>query len=87
MESFGDIIQSQPEKKKGSERADVLKYFVANLKNKNKKPFSARMIAIKLAHLSLKDLYYFKSVCSDIDNRSGNTAMNKYFWWSLKSDK
>lgn len=68
-----------------SERAELLSYFVENIKNKDDKPFNARMIAVKLSHLSVQDLYYFKSVCKDIYNRQGQTALNKYFWWSIKA--
>jgi len=83
MESISSIIKL-PVKKKGSERAELIKFFVDNLKQKNGKPFSARMIAIKLSHLSLEDIRYFISMCKDIKNRRGQEAMQKYFWFSIK---
>ena len=75
-----------PEKKKGSERADVISFFVENLRNKDGKKFPARMIAIKLSHIPTKDLYYIKSVFQDTSNRKGIESANKEFWWSLKSN-
>lgn len=88
MESLDQLILNKQLKKekKTSERAELLRYFVDTLRNKNKKPFPARMIAIKLSHIPTKDLYYFISVCKDIDNRRGRDAMSKFFWWSLKSN-
>ena len=68
-----------------SERAEVIKFFVDNLKGKTGKPFSARMIAVKLSHFKLGDLYYFMSVCKDIQKCKGQESFQKYFWWSIKS--
>jgi len=87
MEQIDKIILNKQLKKekKTSERAELISFFVDNLRNKNNKSFSARMIAIKLSHIPTKDLYYFISVCKDIDNRRGRDAMGKFFWWSLKS--
>ena len=71
-------------KKSRSERAELIQYFVDRLRNKDNKPFSARMIAIKLSHLSLEDLYYLKSTFQDTYNRKGIESAQKYFWWSIK---
>lgn len=67
-----------------SERAELIQYFVDRLRNKDNKPFSARLIAIKLSHLSLEDLYYLKSTFQDTYNRKGIESAQKYFWWSIK---
>lgn len=84
MEQISNLIKI-PERKKTSERAEAIKYFVENLRNKNNKPFPAKMIAIKLSHLEVKDIYYMQSLYKDIQNRRGNEAAQKWFFWSLKS--
>ena len=81
MEQINNLLRIE---KKGNERADLIKFFVDNLKQKNKKPFSARMIAIKMSHLSLQDIRYMISVFKDIQNRKGNISAQKWFFWSLK---
>ena len=57
---------------------DYLDRLLDNLKQKNKKPFPARTIAIKLSHIST-----FK----DMQNRNGLVSASKWFWWSLKPIK
>lgn len=83
MEEIKNIIQI-PEQKKTSERAELLKFFVDTLRNKNKKPFSAKMIAIKLSHIPTKDLYYMISIFKDAQNRKGLDYASKWFWYSIK---
>lgn len=62
-----------------SERAELIRFFVDNLRNKDGKPFPARLIAVKLGHLKeLKDLYYLKSICLQSSN------FGKTFWGSIK---
>ena len=73
-----------PSTTKGSERGELIQFFVDNLKQRNGKKYAAKVVAIKLAHLKTPDLYYFRSVSNDILQRSGSVAFNKYFWWSLK---
>lgn len=74
-----------PEKiKHRSERGDLLNYFLENIKNKDGKSFNIKRIAFVLSHLKTPDLYYFQSVCKDVQNRRGQEALNKFFWWSLK---
>lgn len=68
-----------------SERSELIKFFVTTLKNKNGKPFGAKMIAIKLSHIPTKDLYYMISVFKDAHNRKGLDYAQKWFWWSLKA--
>ena len=90
MENIADILnpQSIHSGKSGSvvrsERAELIKFFVDTLKQKNKKPFSAKMIAIKLSHIPTKDLYYMISVFKDAQNRKGLDYASKWFWHSLK---
>ncbi len=46
------------------------------------KPLQAGFIAIKIAHLSLSDLYYFLSVCKDAKSRG--RSFSKHFFGSIK---
>lgn len=79
------ITLSPSKSKVRSERAEVVKFFVDNIKNKEGKPYQARFIAVKLGHLKeLKDLYYLKSTFQDTLNRRGKEAAQKYFWWAIK---
>lgn len=70
--------------KKGSERNELVKWFVDRLEDKNHKPFPARRIAVKLSHLNKAELENFKGDCGEIYARRGQVAMNKYFWFALR---
>jgi hypothetical protein len=85
MEQISNILKLPEIKKRTTERGELLRFFVDRIKNIKGKPYSFRMIAVKLSHLTLSDLYYFKSVYTDIENRSGDIAAQKFFWWSLKA--
>ena len=86
MEQIDKIILEKQlrKEKKLNERAELIKFFHTTLRNKNKKPFPAKMLAIKLSHLEVKDLYYMISVYKDIQNRKGNESAQKWFWFSIK---
>lgn len=74
-----------PVKKKiRSERAELISFFVENLKNKDGKKFPVRTIVFKLAHVPTKDLYFVKSCFVDNLKRKGLEKASKEFWWSLK---
>jgi len=68
-----------------SERAELLSYFVENLRNKDGKKFQPRVIAIKLSHIPTKDLYYIVSIFKDTLGRKGLDGASKEFWWSIKA--
>lgn len=71
-----------------SERAELIKFFVDNLKNKANKPFPAKMIAVKLGHIkNIQDLYFMKSVFVGMQRTKGQESVQKWFWWSIKSQK
>jgi hypothetical protein len=71
---------------RNSERGDLIKFFTDKVnadrdgKKYRKLPISA--IAVKLSHLSLADLYYLKSDCTDAERRGKPFAA--VFWWSIK---
>jgi hypothetical protein len=68
--------------KKTSERAELLGFFLDNLLDKKGKKYKPGYIAMKLAHLEVKDLYYMQSEVKDRMNRGEN--WQAWFWWSLK---
>ena len=85
MKSLFELLEQRKEVKIKSERAELIKFFVDNLRNKKDEKFPAKMIAIKLSHIPTKDLYYMISVFKDKVNRDGLQSANKWFWWSIKS--
>ncbi len=89
MLPLSDLLDKNEVKKyvRTSERAELLRFFIDNLRQKNGKPFSARMIAFKLSHLKLPDLYYTKSVFSDILKCKGLDSASKWFWFSIRVAK
>ena len=84
MKSLAELLQHTEVKKSSSERAELIKFFIDNLRDKNDKQFSARMIAVKLSHIKTQDLYFVKSVFNDNLKRKGLDGASKEFWWSLK---
>lgn len=78
MKKLGDIIKDyQPSRGARSERAEIVGYFHERIMDRKGKPYSPAFIAMKLAHLTIRDLYYLKSVCNQAKN------FQKIFWWSI----
>lgn len=75
------------DKDKKTERGELLRFFVDNIKNKKGKSYGFPFLAMKLSHLNTQDLYYFVSTCKDRLTRQGQDTMQKYFWWSIKSNQ
>lgn len=74
-----------PKAKKGiSERGELLNYFFekAEVEWSGAKALKLPYVAFKLSHLTLLDLYAFKSMCED-RVRNGY-PWGKFFWGSLK---
>lgn len=71
-------------KRTRSERSELVRYFFENAKERwlGKKPLSPAYVGMKLAHLSLHDLYAFKSMCED--RSRGGYPWAKFFWGALK---
>lgn len=72
-------------KKRTSERAELVRYFYENAKVgwQGKGKLSPGYVGMRLAHLTVQDLYAFKSMCED--RRRTGYNWSKYFWGSLKS--
>ena len=71
---------------KTSERSEMIGKFAdqINLQRKGKyRPLGYAYIGMRLSHLSLRDLHYLWSVCSDADRRGD--SFSKVFFGSLKA--
>lgn len=82
---FAGYTMPQPTKKKRtSERTELVRYFYdhAAARWTGNRPLSPGYIGMKLAHLTIQDLYAFKSMCEDRARLGYPWA--KYFWGALK---
>jgi hypothetical protein len=85
LNSISQLIQERQPVKVKSERAELVKFFVEKLKDKQGKPFPARRIAVALGHIPTKDIYYIISIFKDTEKRRGLIGASKEFWFSIKS--
>lgn len=81
---FGGYTVPTVAKKRTSERAELVRYFFENAKSHwgGRGPLTPGFIGMKLAPLTLQDLYAFKSMCED-RSRNGY-PWGKFFWGALK---
>lgn len=100
MKPLADFLLAEPPQKKraGSERSDLIRYFHDRAMDRKGKPFRAGYIAYRLAHLSIRDLYAFRSDLEDrmktfrpYTTKEGEYVpsfnWNKAFWGALKADQ
>ena len=71
--------------KKLNPRAEMIRFFVENIMDKNGKPYKPQFLAIKLSHIKTPDLHYSISIFKDTEKRRGKVAAQKEFFWSIKS--
>ena len=95
--SIADLLKGRPlpqKQKHRSERGDLITYFHERVFNKQGKRFPIAFIATKLSHLSVQDLYYLKSKCSQESNRTFKDkktgkdvpiTFGMVFWLELKA--
>jgi len=70
--------------KKLNPRAEMIRFFVENIMDKNGKPYKPQFLAIKLSHIKTPDLHYSISIYKDTLKRKNRTSADKEFWWSIK---
>lgn len=83
---FGNYtLPPSSKKKRTSERSELVRYFYDRAKTgwRGKTELTPARIAYKLSHLTLQDLYAFKSMC--MDRERNGYPWSKYFWGSLKN--
>lgn len=80
----GYTMPQPTQKKRTNERTELVRYFYENAVRdwEGRSELKPARIAYKLSHLSLLDLYAFKSMCED-RVRNGY-PFGKFFWGSLK---
>lgn len=89
--SFADF--KLPERKKNitNRRQSIIKDFVdaINLERYNTKfkPVTGKQIALRLAHLSEDDMYYFLSQCRKYKLENKSHSFSKCFYGALKTCK
>lgn len=86
MKNIFELLQNVQKEKSLNERQSILKEMqdAINIERVNTKikPITGRIIAMKVAHIPTKDLYYLNSICKDYRNRKG--SFGKCFFGSLK---
>ena len=90
MELIRDLFNIErylrPNAKPLNERSGLIKYFTdRHFTHRNGTLFTAKQIAVRCSHLTLQELYYIKSVHTDINNRKGSEAAAKYFMGATKT--
>lgn len=86
MESISDAINKRRfeknNKKRPSERGELLEYFTekinAGRKGTKYKPLTLKYVAVRVAHISVPDLYHLKKICN-----SGK-SFSQVFFGSIK---
>ena len=93
MKSIGDFLpeyqkkvaQAPKGKKRLTERGEMMRFFLRHLNHARGQdglaPMTMAHMGTVLEQIPTKDLYYFKSVCSQAKNFS------KTFWWELDPEK
>lgn len=88
MESIKDLFGNdrflKPTGYPLNERAGLVKYFHDRARNRFGEKFETSYIAVMLSHLSLQDLYAFKSMLDDRERTVPNFNWNKTFFGMLK---
>jgi len=84
MERIGNILPTKS--KANSERGLIIEDILREI-NKERvgtkyKPMTPKLLAIKVSHVPLKDLYSFHSECKDYKSRNG--SYGKCFFGRLK---
>lgn len=85
MKPLADFLTVEQRKKRaGSERSDLIRYFHERARDRRNKPFRAGYIAFRLSHLSIADLYAFRSMLEDRSRTKDGFHWNKTFFGMLK---
>ena len=82
MDHIGSHIKEMPPTKvKATERGELMEYFLHKLNvarvRDGLKPMAMGRIAMLVAAIPTKDLYYLKSICDQAKDFS------KKFWWEI----
>lgn len=75
------FLSSKKEGKAISERAGLVKYFSESMGR------PAQFVGVRMAHLSLDQLYGLQSAHKDRVNRNGDVAAARYWWFITRTTK
>lgn len=78
---FGRLRTALPKGRVLDERAELIKWFSTKMERK------PQQIGVRLAHLTLSDLYYLQSDYKDIQRRRGTVAAVKMLWAVTRTTK
>lgn len=88
MEAIGLFLNIPTQKKVLNERQQLLNDIMCAINVERVgtkfKPLTGRAVAMKVAHIPTKDLYYLISVCKDYKNRNKSHSFSRCFFGSLK---
>lgn len=84
MEHIASLFGTYTPKKRTSERAELIRYFHERARDKSGKPYRPAYIAARLSHLTVQDLYAFKSMLADRERTVPGFNWNKAFFGMLK---
>lgn len=86
LKTFLQVAQATPRSKATSERASLLEQILEEVNSERRgtkyKPLKAPYLAIRLAHIETKDLYYLISQAKDYKRRHG--SFSKYLFGSIR---
>ena len=70
--------------KNGGERGEIVEFFFKRIEQRwlGKRKLTFGFLARKVSHLSLRDLFFLKSICVEEEKRG--VPFYKTFWGSLK---
>lgn len=91
MEHIGAHIAALPKKKKdrATERGELMQYFRKELNRTRHRDGLPLLTMPRMGRifeaLSVKDLYYLKSICDQYAERGGD--FSKKFWWEIDPKK
>ena len=88
--SIKDILSIERKvEKHRTERGDLLKAFLGKINKEREgtkfKAMKMSALAVKLAHIPTKDLWYLSSICKDYERRNG--SFSKCLFGSIKVPK
>lgn len=73
----------------GGQQGELLRYFCEKLNpsriHQGYAPLTEKaLVNILYPMTTVRDLFWLKSVCEDIEERNGGSAFSKRFWWVVK---
>jgi len=85
MQSINEILKDKNlHPKPLNQRAEMIKFFLENIMDKQGNPYKPARMAVLLSHIPTEHLHYSVSIFRDTERRRGKVAAVKEFFWSIK---